>query len=199
MKHFIIAIGREYGSGGAEIGKLVSEKLNIPCYDHKLIDLAVEKTGYVLDSLVQEDESMTTLKKSLLSINSYSTPLISDALMSAECDIIRQIAEEESCVIVGRCADYVLEERDDVLNVFIFAPEEYKLQRTMADKGLDRVKAHRYLRKMTNQRSGYYRYVTGDEMGRNARNHISINSAAVGGSEAAADIIVAAAKVKFKE
>ena len=197
MKHFVIAIAREYGSGGAEIGRLVSDKLGIKCYNRTLIDLAVEKTGFVKDRLMEEDESMTVLKKSLLSINSTGTPLIADELMQAECDIIRQLAEQESCVIVGRCADYVLDHRDDVFNVFIWAPEEYKLQRTMADKNLPRDKAERFLRKMTSQRSGYYKYVTGDEMGHNARNHMQINSEAIGGSEAAAEVIAAATRVKF--
>ena len=84
MKHFVIAIGREFGSGGAEIGKLLAKKLGVRCYDRTLIDMAVEKTGFVKDCLVQEDESMTVLRKSLLSIGSTGTPLIADELRHAE-------------------------------------------------------------------------------------------------------------------
>ena len=205
MKHFIIAIDREFGSGGAEIGKLLAKKLGIKCYDHTLIDLAVEKTGFVKECLIQEDESMTVLRKSLLSIGSVGTPLIADELMQAECDIIRQLAEGDSCIIVGRCADYVLEDRDDVMNVFIYAPENYRINRTMNDPNvneggtLTRERAVRLMRKKSSQRAGYYKYVTGDEMGNNKRTQLQINSAAFGGSEAAACVLEAAIRIRFAD
>lgn len=205
MKHFIIAIDREFGSGGAEIGKLLAKKLGVKCYDHTLIDLAVEKTGFVKECLVQEDESMTVLRKSLLSIGSVGTPLIADELMQAECDIIRQLAEGDSCIIVGRCADYVLEDRDDVMNVFIYAPESYRINRTMNDPNvneggtLTREKAARLMRKKSSQRAGYYKYVTGDEMGNNKRNQLQINSAAFGGSETTASVLEAAIRLRFAD
>lgn len=205
MKHFIIAIDREFGSGGAEIGKLLAKKLGVKCYDHTLIDLAVEKTGFVKECLVQEDESMTVLRKSLLSIGSVGTPLIADELMQAECEIIRQLAEGDSCIIVGRCADYVLEDRDDVMNVFIYAPESYRINRTMNDPNvneggtLTKEKAARLMRKKSSQRAGYYKYVTGDEMGNNKRNQLQINSAAFGGSETTACVLEAAIRLRFAE
>lgn len=199
MKHFIVAIGREFGSGGAEIGKLLAGRLGVRCYDRTLIDMAVEKTGFVKDCLVQEDESMTVLRKSLLSIGSNGTPLIADALMQAECEIIRQLAEGDSCIIVGRCADYVLEDRDDVMNVFICAPDDYRIARIMADHEISKPEATRLLRKKSSQRAGYYKYVTGDEMGANKRNHIRINSAAFGGSEVTAAVLEAAVRERFSE
>lgn len=205
MKHFIIAIDREFGSGGAEIGKLLAKKLGVKCYDHTLIDLAVEKTGFVKECLVQEDESMTVLRKSLLSIGSVGTPLIADELMQAECDIIRQLADGDSCIIVGRCADYVLEDRDDVMNVFIYAPESYRINRTMNDPNvneggtLTKEKAARLMRKKSSQRAGYYKYVTGDEMGNNKRNQLQINSAAFGGSETTASVLEAAIRLRFAD
>lgn len=199
MKHFIIAIGREFGSGGAEIGKLLAAKLGVRCYDRTLIDMAVEKTGFVKDCLVTEDESMTVLRKSLLSIGTTGTPLIADELMQAECEIIRQLAEGDSCIIVGRCADYVLEDRDDVMDVFICAPDDYRIQRIMKDHDLPRDKAARLLRKKSSQRAGYYKYVTGDEMGNNKRNQLRINSAAFGGSEATAQVLEAAIRIRFAD
>lgn len=205
MKHFVIAIGREFGSGGAEIGKLLAKKLGVRCYDRTLIDMAVEKTGFVKDCLVQEDESMTVLRKSLLSIGSTGTPLIADELMHAECDIIRQLADGDSCIIVGRCADYVLEDRDDVMNVFIWAPDDYRIQRLLNDPTLNtdqtmtKEKAARLLRKKSSQRAGYYKYVTGDEMGINKRNQLRINSAAFGGSETTASVLEAAVRLRFAE
>jgi cytidylate kinase len=205
MKHFIISIEREFSSGGAEIGKLLAEKLGVKCYNHTLIDMAVEKTGFVKDCLEQEDESMTTLRKSLLSIGSNNTPLIADELMHAECEIIRQLAEGESCVIVGRCADYVLEERDDVMNVFVCASDDYRIERLMKDpvwnseQPLTREKAARLLRKKSSQRAGYYKYVTGDEMGNSKRTHLKINSEAFGGCETAANILEAAVRFRFAD
>lgn len=199
MKHFVVAIGREFGSGGAEIGKLLAKKLGVKCYDRTLIDMAVEKTGFVKDCLVQEDESMTLLRKSLLSIGNNNTPLIADKLMQAECDIIRQLAEGESCIIVGRCADYVLEDRDDVFNIFICAPDDYRIGRIMAEHELNKEKATRLLRKKSSQRAGYYKYVTGDEMGNNPRVMLRINSAAFGGSEATASLLENAVRIRFAD
>ncbi|MDO5409165.1 MAG: cytidylate kinase-like family protein [Lachnospiraceae bacterium] len=199
MKHFVIAIGREFGSGGAEIGKMLAARLGVKCYDRTLIDLAVEKTGFVKDCLVQEDESMTVLRKSLLSIGSTGTPLIADELMQAECDIIRQLADGESCVIVGRCADYVLEDRTDVMNIFICAPDSYRIERVMKDHDLPKDKAARFMRKKSSQRAGYYKYVTGDEMGNNSRNQLRVNSAAFGGSENTARMLEAAVRIRFEE
>lgn len=205
MKHFIICIGREFGSGGAEIGKLLAKKLGVRCYDRTLIDLAVEKTGFVKECLVREDESMTVLRKSLLSIGSSGTPLIADELMQAECEIIRQLAEGDSCIIVGRCADYILEDRDDIMTVFISAPDAYRIDRIMNDPTLNedgtitREKATRLLRKKSSQRAGYYRYVTGDELGNNRRVQLHINSAAFGGSEVTASILETAVRYRFSE
>lgn len=205
MKHFVVAIGREFGSGGAEIGKLLAKKLGVRCYDRTLIDMAVDKTGFVKDCLVQEDESMTVLRKSLLSIGSTGTPLIADELIQAECEIIRQLADGDSCIIVGRCADYVLEDRDDVLNVFIWAPDDYRIQRILNDPSLNpeqnmtKEKAARLLRKKSSQRAGYYKYVTGDEMGINRRNQLRINSQAFGGSETTASILESAVRLRFSD
>ena len=199
MKHFIIAIGREFGSGGSEIGRILAENLGVKCYNRSIIDMAVEKTGLVKESLAKEDESMTVLKKSILSISNSGTPLIADELMTAEAEIIRQLAASESCVIVGRCADYVLEDRDDVLNVFLWAPDDYKIERIMDEFDLERREAARLMRKKSSQRAGYYKYVTGDEMGNNKRNHILINSASFGGSRETAALIEAAVKVRFAD
>ncbi len=205
MKHFVVCIGREFGSGGAEIGKLLAKKLGVRCYDSTLIDMAVEKTGFVKECLVREDESMTVLRKSLLSIGSTGTPLIADELMQAQCEIIRHLAEQDSCVIVGRCADYILDDRDDVMTVFVCAPEAYRINRIMQDPNhnedgtITKEKATRLLRKKSSQRAGYYKYVTGDELGNNSRMQLRINSAAFGGSEITASVLEAAVRLRFAE
>lgn len=199
MKHFVITVGREFGSGGSDIAKLVAERLGVKCYDRTLINMAVEKTGFVKDCLEKEDESMTLLRKSLLSMNSNGGNLIADDLMQAECEIIRSLADGESCVIVGRCADYVLDDRDDVLSIFICAPEKARIARTMRKDGLNEKEAGRLVRKKSSQRAGYYKYVTGDESGNNKRVQLKLNSTAFGDDDGVAAVIEAAARIKFAD
>lgn len=199
MKHFVITVGREFGSGGSDIAKLLAARLGVRCYDRTLIDMAVEKTGFVKDCLVKEDESMTLLRKSLLSMNSSGSNLIADDLMQAECEIINNLAEQESCVIVGRCADYVLEDRDDVFSIFICAPEKARIARTMVKDQLSEKEAGRLVRRKSSQRAGYYKYVTGDESGNNKRVQLKIDSTAFGSDDGVAAVIEAAVRVKFAE
>ena len=188
MKHFVVCIGREFGSGGAEIGKLLAKKLGVRCYDSTLIDMAVEKTGFVKECLVREDESMTVLRKSLLSIGSTGTPLIADELMQAQCEIIRHLAEQDSCVIVGRCADYVLKDMPNVVNIFVSADISQRLRRAIEVYELPKAKAEENIIKFDKRRSNYYNFHTGQKWGSVCNYHLAIRSD-FGGIEHAVETI----------
>ena len=127
MKKTIITISREFGSGGREIGKKLAEQLNVPFYDKELIEIAAKESG--LDKeLFEEEDSRTSKGFRLLGALGYSLggPLstitelsLNDRLFLVQSQVIEQVAKEGACVIVGRCADYVLKDYDTVLNVFI--------------------------------------------------------------------------------
>ena len=147
-KNIIITIGRHYGSGGKEIGQKVAEALGITFYDEELVTMAAEKSNIDKDVLNNVDEKATgSLLYSLVmggGLRGLTTPIyydmpINDKLFIAQSDVIKKLAEKSSCVIVGRCADYVLENTPhNTLNVFIYADMEYKIARIQKLYNLDR-------------------------------------------------------------
>ena len=138
---FVINIGRQLGSGGKAVGERLAERFGIPVYDKRLIKMAAEHSGFGQEFFEKADEKpakgfFATLLGYLRSPFAgddaiYNNPLSHDALFKMQSDVIRQLAERESCIFVGRCADYVLEERKNVLNVFIRASMEYRVKRAM--------------------------------------------------------------------
>lgn len=133
----IITISREYGSGGRVIGKAVADKLGIPFYDRELIELSAQKSGLAV-SFVEDTEQK--IKNKFLHNLAFggrymgvepavSGLSLSDKLFIATCDIIREIADRGPCVIVGRCADYILKDRENIFDVFVYADDEHKANR----------------------------------------------------------------------
>ena len=144
MQKKIVTISRQYGSGGRYIGKKLSEKLGIPCYDEKLIDMVAKESGFAQDFVAEKGERMTgSLLFNIASSLSYANNVFSgngvslqDEIYFIQNKIIKDLAEKGSCVIVGRCADYILRERDDVLNVFIHADMASKINRAVTYFGI---------------------------------------------------------------
>ena len=128
----IITISREYGSGGREIGEMVAKRLGVPFYDKVLIDMIAQESGMAAGYVEEASEKMTTAQAFNISTLGYysvspiieNVQVIGEDVFIAQSRIIKELAEKESCVIVGRCADYILRERDDVLNVFVHADYE---------------------------------------------------------------------------
>ena len=132
MKHRIITIGREFGSGGRTIGREVAERLGIPCYDHELIEKLAQESGLSRDYIKNESEyashsSWTAVAFS--SVRSLGVPSNQDYLWAIQRKIILELGEKEDCVIVGRCADAILEGSADLLKVFIHASFELRAKR----------------------------------------------------------------------
>lgn len=182
MKRRIITISREFGSGGRTIGKALAERLGYQFYDKEIIDKIVEKTGY--DKKIIEEQGEYAPGKNIFSyafvgrtINGMS---VSDYLWNVQREIILEIAKNEDCVIVGRCADYILRERKDVLNVYIHADKEFRAKRIVDLYGESKDKPLRRIEDKDKKRAVNYKYYTDQVWGMSKNYHISLDSSKLG-------------------
>lgn len=204
----IITIGRQFGSGGRDVGERVAEYFNIPFYDKELVEMAAQKSNISQEALKEVDEhatnsflySLASGNYSLRGINApiyYEMP-INDKLFIAQAEVIKEIAQQGSCVIVGRCADYVLEnENVELLNTFIYGSIDYRAKRVMEALGLTQSKARDKVLKTDKQRRTYYDYYTSRDWGIMSNYDICINAEKFG-IAGAADMIISCAKTKIK-
>ncbi len=149
-KHIVITISREYGSGGRYVGELLAQKLNIAFYDKKIINLSAEKSGLSKEYIEKIDEKNTTMK-----VENNND----DRLFVAESKVIKDLAKN-SCVIVGRCSDYILKDNKNVIKVFLYSDLESKVKRAIKYYGLDDKKALKEINKINKQRAKHYKYYT---------------------------------------
>ncbi|MBR6216950.1 MAG: cytidylate kinase-like family protein [Eubacterium sp.] len=199
-KKRIITIGRQFGSNGRNIGKLIAEKLGVQCYDKELLQIAAKNSGVCEELLQNLDEKPN--KSFLYSVvmdpyafaynfnnNNYTTNINQQAFQ-ATFDTIKDLAERESCVIVGRCSDYILRERDDVLNVFIYAPLEARIK-TVSERypALTENKIKDQITKEDKARASYYNYYSSKKWGKMESYHLSIDSSILT-IDKAADMII---------
>lgn len=172
---YVVTIGREYGSGGRFIGKLLAEKLGISFYDNELLAKAAQESGLSEAVFKNYDEKKDGFLVNGMGIYSYDMSL-GQRVFLAQFDAIKKIAENESCVIVGRCADYVLKDNPNVCNIFVCAPMDEKIKRAVKYYGLNPQKAESQILKMDKKRKGYYSFYTDRDWGK-ARNYdLCINS-----------------------
>lgn len=193
-KNTVITIGRQYGSGGREIGKKVSEILGISYYDDELISLAAKSSGINSETLSDVDEKATNsllytlaMGGSLFGGNAalaYEMP-INDKLYIAQSDVIKDIAKREACVIIGRCADYVLKDYPSVINLFIYAELEKRAKRVAERREITEAKAKDIIIKTDKQRANYYNYYTSRKWGRIENYDLCIDSGRIGCDKAA--------------
>ena len=190
----IITIGREYASGGRSVGKLISEKLGIPFYNKEILHMAAEKLNMSADDVKNADE---TAANSLLysislmnNLSSASSLPLNDRIYIEEREVIKSLAEQGPCVIVGRCADSILKEiRDDVLNVFIYADSEARAKRAINEYNESPDSVYASLRKHDKKRSTYYNLNTGQKWGAKDNYDLCLNSSKLG-IEMCADLII---------
>ena len=202
MSKLLITISREYGSGGLLVGQELAEALGLPCYDKKLLTIAAEKSGFSEEMLRQaESRATNSLLYSLatsLGVGAFGPDTLSlyDKLYLAQFDVIRQVADEGSCVIVGRCADYVLRDRKDCVNVFIHSDLTSRIKRATEQYGLSPVKAGDEINKIDKQRATYYRYYSEKKWGRAENYDLSVYSDSIG-LEACTDLILSFVDMKL--
>lgn len=186
MKHKVICIDRACGSGGKEIGHLVAEKLGIGFYDSNLLDLAKEHGGITSDSLDKSDEKATNpFYYKLLyegNENVQTERPATEMLFQLQSAVIRQNAAEEDCVIVGRCADFVLKDMEIVktLSVFVHSPMAHRIEREMVVDNLSRSQAKKFIRKTDMRRMNYYNYFSKGEWGKKHTYDVVLNSDTLG-------------------
>lgn len=179
----ILTIAREHGSSGKQIGKLTAEKLGVPFYYKEMTALAAQESGLDREFISDLNQNAPQMLHDLY----LSTRVVQHAI-AAQAKIIRRIAENGSCVIVGRAADYVLKDHADVVRVFIYAPEEYRIGRVMAVYGDTRAEAERNIRRSDRARAAYYHSISGHHWGDRRHYDLMINAAC--GPEQAAEVIV---------
>ena len=185
-KHTVITISREYGSGGRYVGRLIADKLGIKFYDKELINELSEKTGLSPEYIEQNEQK----RNSLDSLNNgfYSSLNNSDELFVKESELIKELAEKDSCVIIGRCSDYILKENDNVINIFIYSNLENKIARATKMYGIKQKDAEKEIKNIDKLRSNHYKHYTGRKWGESSNYDLCINSDSFG-VEKSADII----------
>ena len=179
--NYIITIGREYGSGGFEIGKKLAEKLGIGFYDKNLIDAAAEKSGIHIDMLHKADERTANPLTNPFIHPGYESGTINDRLFWTQSEVIRDLADKESCVIIGRCADFVLREHENVLKIFIQAPLADRVAR-ISEKYLIEIPSEAKKEVLRNDklRRSYYQFYTDNKWGGRDHKGLVINSSVLG-------------------
>ena len=177
-KHVVISVSREYGSGGRYVGRLIAEKLGIKLYDKEFIEKVAEKTGFSEEYIESNEQKRDALE--VLNNGFYSEFNNSDELFIEESKLIKEVAEKESCVIIGRCADFILKDMKNIIKVFIYSNMEDKIKRATEIYGLDKAKAEKEIKRIDKQRANHYKYYTEKEWNDSANYDISINSDTLG-------------------
>ena len=178
-KRFIITIGRECGSGGKLIGEKLAEELGVKCYDKELLTLAAKQSGLCEDLIKTHDERPSSSFLYSLVMDTYAMGYASGGFL-AQFEAIKKLAKEENCVIVGRCADYALEDDEAVLSVFITANEEDKLNRIMEDQKISKEKARDIMIKTDKRRASYYNYYSSKRWSEAKSYNMCVNSSILG-------------------
>lgn len=200
----IITISRQFGSGGKEIAEKLAKELAIPFYDRELITLAAKESGIHEDLFKEEDYPLTRGHHLLGAIGfSFGSPITSlseiafnDRLFAVQAEMIEKLADQGSCVIVGRCADYVLQDRSDTLSVFIHANLRTRKERVIRTYAMDERHVEGNIRKMDRQRADYYQYYTDRKWGDATYYDLTLDCG-VYGIDGCVSLIQAALKAKI--
>ncbi|MDA3733067.1 cytidylate kinase-like family protein [Niameybacter massiliensis] len=205
MKNFVITIARGYGSGGRTIGKMLAADLDIPYYDRNLLRLASDDSGINEQLFIEADEKVKNTLLYKVAKNVYKGEIIppdrddfvsNENLFNYQAKIIKELAMKESCVIIGRCADYILKDDEQVISVYIHAPLEACIQ------GVEKIapvkNPKQYILTTDKRRAAYYHYFTGQDW-KDANNYdLCLDSSALG-YEKCIEVIKAYLKIKRSE
>lgn len=183
MSNRIITISREFGSGGRSIGKAVAAKLGIPCYDSELIEKIAEESGLAKEYIADKGEYAphgSWLANAFSAGRPFNGPSTQDYLWSVQRKVICDLAQKESCVIVGRCADYILGDSEDCLKVFIHAAMDKRAERIVKIYGDTGIAPEKRLQDKDKRRKSYYYFYTNMEWGVAQHYHIALDSGVLG-------------------
>lgn len=197
--NMIITIGRQYGSGGREIGEKLAKRMNVPYYDKELLTEAARESGLSEELFLQSDEKPTnSLLYALAMGNSYANrPPLNHTIFMAQFETIKKIAQNGPCVIVGRCADYSLRHMKNMVSVFVHASMEYRMERAINQYHVPEKQVKGVLARTDKQRASYYNFYT-DQNWSDVRNYdLALDSSKIG-VEGAVDVILEYAAIKQK-
>ena len=192
-KHIIINVGRQVCAGGLEIGRLLAEEFHAKYYDRELLNLAARESGFSEEFLKRSDERKGFFRtflhlpgaNSMDSDSFFQNTFSQESLFKFQRDAIIKAAKESSCVFVGRCADYVLRDFPNVVNIFVTASIEDRARLFMQEKGVDHDEAVKRIEHIESQRASYYNYYTGKKWGHAASYDLCIDSSILGPEETA--------------
>ena len=208
MDHYVITIARGFGSGGKEIGSKLAASLGIPCYESQILKMASDESGLneALFSQVDEKLNVEGRVRSYLRrvpFEKVATPSMKEFtsdinLFNIQTQIIRHLANSESCIIIGKCADYVLRKYPNVLSVYIEAPRSACVNSIMNKMGVTEAEAHKLIEKTDKYRADYYKYYTHGGYWTNPVNYdLTLNSDRVG-RDKCVDVLEQFLKIKFE-
>lgn len=180
MENRIITISREFGSGGRTIGKMVAEKLGIPCYDAEIIQKMADETGFAPDYVKEAGEYSPGSFLSAAFSNRMFGPTNEDILWQHQYRVITELAEKGPCVIVGRCADYILEDKADCLKIFIHADLEFRAKRIVEVYGERAESPEERIKDKDKRRAAYHRFYTNMKWGYAQNYDLTLNSGVLG-------------------
>ncbi len=183
MSNKVITISREFGSAGRTIGKNVAEKLGIPCYDSEIVQQVAVKSGILAEKIADRGEDLSASGKfsSIFTLyNLYSNMSKDDIIWHAQVKVINELAEKGPCVIVGRCADYILRERKDLVRVFIYSDMKARAKRIVDVYGEKTDSPEKRLRDKDKKRAAYYKQYTEMEWGDHEHYDLCLNSGKLG-------------------
>ena len=187
MDNIIINVGRQLGSGGHDIGRMLALDFGAKYYDRELLNLAAKESGFS-EKFFEENDERKGFLKGLFNVQTshfsggslYKSNFSQESLFQFQSDAIRKAAAESSCVFVGRCADYILRDFPNVVNIFVTASMDYRIRQIMNKQHLNEEAARSYIEKRENQRAEYYNYYTGKKWGHAASYDLCIDSSVLG-------------------
>jgi putative MATE family efflux protein len=192
-KQIVITVSREYGSGGRYIGRLIADKLGIKLYDKEFIEKVAKETGLSEEYIESNEQKRDNL--SGLNSGYYAGLNNADELFLRESELIKEVADKESCVIIGRCADFILRDRNNVVKIFVYSNMEDKIKRATEIYGLNKSKAEKEIKRIDKLRANHYKYYTEKDWKNPSNYDICINSDTLG-VEKSADLICEIIKEK---
>lgn len=185
----IVTISRQFASGGREIGSKLSEKLKVPFYDHEIITRAAKESGFAeaVFHNAENKASNSLLYSIAMGMSSYGSSdfgfsqlSLDDRIYLAQSDVIKKVAKEGACVIVGRCADYILKDYKNVINIFICADMEFRIKRAIEKENMKSNKIEEAIIKYDKKRANYYNYHASEKWGKAENYHLSLLSSSIG-------------------
>lgn len=195
MKHFVVTIGGEYGAGGPDIGKIMAETMGVDYYDRDLVDSVVAQIG-VDKELVSAADNKNFVPFGIETTLGTRYANLSNKVIYTQFEVIKKMAQS-SCIIIGRCSDYILRDIPDVVNIFVYAPEEARIAHIQEARNVSRTKAQELIKQADKALHDRYTYITGTYRGDRHNRHLLIDSSVLGWQRSA-KLIQAFVEMRFE-